>query len=43
MGVGVMEDSKLKLMDHGYVSQIHWVTWETGTPKDRDEDYRGEF
>ena len=26
-----------------YTSHIHWVTWGTGTPKDRDEVNRREF
>ena len=40
MGVGPMRDYNLKM--RVYSSHTHWVTWGTGTPKDRDEIKRGE-
>jgi hypothetical protein len=40
MIVGVMKDQDLKLRDlHDW---IHWVSWGTGTPKDKDEVKRRE-
>ncbi len=40
VGVGVMKDYKLKLMDlndSSRLTHLDWVVWGPGTPNDRDE------